>query len=118
VHKSGAEEAVYREAMAKQRAALRKLEPADDVVDRIMRGELHLDEVDDRPDILFIQDAVAMKAQGSDVCRENDLLATSDKQVRLLRNIWTREMASIEEGRPLKAWRIPSNLPVTKGVDV
>ncbi len=103
--------------MAQQKAALRKLEPGDHVVDRIMRGELHLDEVEDRPDLLFIQDAVAMKAQGSDVVRDNDLLASSDKQVRLLRNIWTREMTAIEEGRPIKKWRIPPNLPVTKGVD-
>ncbi len=117
VHKTGAEADAYRDAMTQQRAALRKLEPGDDVVDRIMRGELHLDEVEDRPDLLFIQDAVAMKAQGSDVIRDNDLLASSDKQVRLLRNIWTREMTAIEEGRPIKKWRIPPNLPVTKGVD-
>ncbi|MBX9758282.1 MAG: Rieske 2Fe-2S domain-containing protein [Beijerinckiaceae bacterium] len=117
VHKTGAEADVYRQAVADQRAAMRMLEPADDLVDRIMRGELHLDDVPDRPDLLFIQDAVAMKAQGSDVRREDDLLATSDLQVRILRNIWNRELTAIEEGRPLTPWRFPSSLPVTKGVD-
>jgi 5,5'-dehydrodivanillate O-demethylase len=53
--------------------------------------------------------------QGLDRDRENDLLGTSDKHVSVMRRLWTREMRAIDKGRPMKKWRIPSDLPVTKG---
>ncbi len=116
VHKTGAEADKFREIRAKKRAALKKMEPAISVVERIINGELHADDVDiDRPDIIFIQDAVSCMGQGLDRDREDDLLGTSDKHVSVMRRLWTREMRAIDKGRPTKKWRIPSDLPVTKG---
>jgi 5,5'-dehydrodivanillate O-demethylase len=116
VHKTGAEADKFREIRAKKRAALKKMEPALSVVERIINGEMHADDVDiDRPDIIFIQDAVSCMGQGLDRDRENDLLGTSDKHVSVMRRLWTREMRAIDKGRPMKKWRIPSDLPVTKG---
>ena len=71
----------------------------------------------DRPDLLGIQDTVAMMAQGSAVDRERDMLGASDLQVRMLRHIWTREIRAMEGGQKMKDWRIPRGLAVTRGVD-
>lgn len=117
LHKSPAELENYRR---RQKAAAKDappLEPANVVVDRILRGEIHVDDVVDRPDALYIQDAVVMKAQGTAIDRNQDRLGISDRQVSLLRRIWTRELDAIAAGRPLKQWRVPSDLAVTKGVE-
>jgi 5,5'-dehydrodivanillate O-demethylase len=116
IHKTGTEAEEYRALQARQKAELERLEPAARVVERILRGEMHLDEIADRPDLLTIQDAVAMQGQGADLDREKDWLGTSDLQVRLLRKIWTREMRALGAGEG-KKWRIPADLAVTTGVE-
>ena len=115
IHMTGAKADAYREAMAQQKNALKGLEPAEQVVDRILRGELHVDEIEDRPDLLAIQDAVAMKGQGTAIDRNEDWLGASDRQVMMLRQIYTRELKALETGGPLKAWKVPRDLTVTKG---
>jgi 5,5'-dehydrodivanillate O-demethylase len=118
IHKKGAEVEEYHRALAREKAAMKTLEPADAIVARILAGDMHLDDVpSDRPDLLGIQDTVAMMAQGSAVDRERDMLGASDLQVRMLRQIWTREIRAMEEGQKMKDWRIPRGLAVTRGVD-
>jgi 5,5'-dehydrodivanillate O-demethylase len=114
VHKEGVAADEYRRVRAEHRAEIATLEPADSVIDRILRGELHADDVPYRPDIVLIQDGVALKGQ-SDREREADLLGTSDRQVSLLRRLWMREMEAIESGQPIKRWRVPPNLIPTTG---
>ncbi len=116
VHKTGAEAEAYREQMADEKTASKSLEPAMSVIKRILAGELHIDDVPDRPDIVLIQDGVAMIGQGARRDRSNDLLAASDRLVTLLRKLWMREMAAIESGRPIKQWHIPRDLVPTKGL--
>lgn len=116
VHKAGAEAAAYREARAKEAGHTRSLEPAMSVIKRILAGELHVDEVPDRPDIVLIQDGVAMAGQRVSRNRSDDKLGASDHLVALLRKLWTRELGAIEAGRPLKQWQIPKNLVPTKGL--
>lgn len=116
VHKTGAEAEAYRQRIAEEKTETKSLEPAMSVIGRILAGELHIDEVEDRPDIVLIQDGVAMIGQGARRDRSNDLLAASDRLVALLRKLWTREMAAIEAGRAIKQWRIPRDLVPTKGL--
>lgn len=62
IHRCGADREAYLSARADQRAAMRGLESADLVIDRVLRGEIHLDDVpSSRPDLLLIQDGVVMK---------------------------------------------------------
>ncbi len=116
VHKTGAEADAYRERIAKEKTETKTLEPAMVVIRRILAGELHIDEVEDRPDIVLIQDGVAMIGQGARRDRSADLLGASDRLVALLRKLWTREMAAIEAGGAIKQWRIPRDLVPTKGL--
>lgn len=108
--------AAYRQKKDEHRAVLAKLEPADRIVERILRGEMHVDELPDRPDQVMIQDLVVLKSQGIRPARENDLLAGSDRQIKLLRQIYARELAAITAGLPTKTWRIPPDLATTSGV--
>lgn len=116
IHKEGADADEYRRVRAEQRASLAALEPADSVIDRILAGELHCDDVAYRTDIVLIQDGVALKGQGARD-RQSDRLGASDHQVALLRRIWAREMQAVDEGRPIKSWRVPADLVPTTGID-
>jgi 5,5'-dehydrodivanillate O-demethylase oxygenase subunit len=114
IHKTGADLKSYLEHKARQRDELKKLEPALDVVARVLRGELHADDVPERPDLVLIQDAVAMMSQGPRD-RERDVLGASDKQVNMLRRLWTRELRAVERGKPIKRWTVPEDLVPTRG---
>ena len=95
-----------RAARERQRdAAVRELG------ERILRGELHIDEVQDRAFIFNVQDYVAQVGQGPIAPREHDRLGRSDAAVILFRRIWERELRALAEGRPRKQWRRPETLP-------
>lgn len=117
VHKTGAEAEAYHMQRAEKRKALEGQEPALSLIQRIVRGELHVDEVpQDRLDLVFIQDGVACIAQGRSRDRSSDVLGVSDRHVELMRRIWTRELRALRDGKPVFCWRIPSDLKGTKGV--
>ncbi len=115
VHKEGAEADAFRRVRADNRAALAKLEPAEHVIDRILAGEIHIDEVPARPDMVLIQDGVALKGLRKPRNAAIDNLRASDRQVILLRRLWRREMHAIEDGTPIKQWRVPRDLVPTSG---
>ena len=117
LHRTTAELEAYRREQREKNAAAPPLEPAAQVVAKILKGELHVDDIPARPDLVLIQDAVVMKAQGTAVDRTADQLGISDRQVQLLRRIWTREMKALDDGRPLKKWRVPQEIVVTKGIE-
>ena len=57
-----------------QAAALKGLPPAEEIVDKVVRGELYLHDLGERPDLVDIQDAVALAAQPPIGSRVNDRL--------------------------------------------
>ena len=117
IYKSGEDAVAYKRLRAAQRERLKTLEPAMSIVERIIAGDMHADEVPpDRPDIVMIQDAISCVGQGPDRNREDDNLGASDRVVSLMRRLWTREMRAIGEGAPVKQWRIPKDLQTTRGV--
>jgi 5,5'-dehydrodivanillate O-demethylase len=107
----------YRAQRAEEKTMLRVLEPADSVVQRVLAGELDIDELPERPDLLSIQDGVALASQDERRDRRQDRLTESDRQVALLRRLWTRELLAIEQGKPLRQWVVPPALVPTTGVE-
>ena len=95
---------------------LARLEPADIVADKVLSGELHLDEIPSRPDQVMIQDLVVLRSQGTRPDRERDQLGASDKQIRLLRQIYRRELMAQAQGLEMKQWRIPAELTTSSGL--
>jgi 5,5'-dehydrodivanillate O-demethylase len=115
-HVAGEAAQRYREKLVQRRALLATLPPAHEVTEAILRGELRLEDVKDRPDIVNIQDAVAQVGQGVIADHEHERLGRSDVLLILLRKILARELQALAEGRPLKPWRVPEHLVATSGV--
>lgn len=116
IHKTAEEYKAYKVRREAERAALATMEPAAQLVARVMKGELHIDDVSDRTDLVALQDMVVLSGQPRDRRREDDLLAATDRQLVMLRAIWTREMRAIEDGGPRKRWSLPPDLTATTGV--
>lgn len=96
---------------AERRERLRALPSEDDVVAAVFRGEVQVDELDEtRPDIISIQDTVAMELQPPLGERKPDRLGRGDFAVILLRKILRRELTALEQGLPLTDWRWPREL--------
>ncbi len=82
-----------------------------EIVQAILRGEMHVDEIDlNRKDIIGIQDAVVMEKQPMMSEREPDRLGRSDGPVILLRRIFARELRAFALGEPTKPWVWPRDL--------
>ena len=118
VHVTGAKAERYRQWMAQRKATLAALPPGWELAQRIVRGELSVQDpsVLDRPDYLEIQDHVAQQGQGVFADRDQERLGRTDALVILLRKIWARELKALAEGRPLKQWRRPPELSPTIGI--
>jgi 5,5'-dehydrodivanillate O-demethylase len=83
----------------------------EDLVQSILRGEMHIDEVDeDRADIVGIQDTITLEPQPPMSERVTDRLAPSDGPVILLRRIYARETRAYNRGEALKQWVWPRDL--------
>jgi 5,5'-dehydrodivanillate O-demethylase len=82
---------------------------------RVLHGEIHVDELGDRPDIVNIQDVVAQVGQGQIADRDHERLGRSDTLIILLRKIWLRELQALDEGRPMKQWVQPQHLAAAFG---
>ena len=117
IEKSGAELDAYRATRVERERQLREMPPSDDLVRAILSGDLHVDEVDiAHPNLLGIQDDVALGAQAPLHERAPDRLGRSDVQVILLRKIWGRELQALARGTAVKNWTWPADLTVTSGV--
>jgi 5,5'-dehydrodivanillate O-demethylase len=83
----------------------------------ILAGRLRLtvEDVGELAKSVNLQDYVAQRGQGLIVDRVHERLGQSDKIVILLRKLWSREMANIANGEPLKHWHWPGHLEVTTG---
>jgi 5,5'-dehydrodivanillate O-demethylase len=106
----GEERDRYVEKRHQRRLALQRLPSHDDVVQAVIRGEIHIDEVPDRPDLVGIQDSVVMETQPGISDRDSDQLGRSDRAAILLRRIYAREIDAFAEGKPLKRWTYPEDL--------
>jgi 5,5'-dehydrodivanillate O-demethylase oxygenase subunit len=90
------------------------LPPQEEIVEGVVRGDVYLHDMM-RPDIVPIQDDVALRAQPSLDRRRPDRLGRSDIQIIVLRKIWSRELRALAAGELLKTWTIPDDLVATTG---
>jgi 5,5'-dehydrodivanillate O-demethylase len=117
VEKSGAELERHLGVRREQAEQLRTFPRADELVAAILRGDLHIDEVPaDHPQLVSIQDDVALSAQRGLHLRAPDRLGRSDAQLIQLRTIWLRELRALAAGKPMKDWTWPADISVTSGV--
>ena len=74
----------------------------------ILRGELHIGDVDDRAILFNTQDYVAQVGCGPIVDIEAQHLGPEDATSITLRRIFKRELKALAEDKPLKRWTRPS----------
>ncbi len=76
-----------------------------ELCERILRGELSLDDVDKRRvDLVRLQDDIAQVGQGSVARTEREWLAHADIGIATLRRLWRRELGALAQGGQLKHW--------------
>jgi 5,5'-dehydrodivanillate O-demethylase len=107
--KEGAER--FRERIAGLRARLMQTgNPVADAAAAVLRGELRIEDMEDRTNVIQVQDAASQWGQGSIRTRLGEHLGRSDVGVLMLRRVWERELRALAEGRPLKQWQIPDEI--------
>jgi 5,5'-dehydrodivanillate O-demethylase oxygenase subunit len=116
VHVTGDAAERYRKSREQRRTSLEKLPSARKMADAVLAGVWRIHDIEDRPDIVNIQDHVAQEGQGAIPDRNVERLGRSDAAIILMRKIWLRELRALAEGRPLKTWALPEGLLATSGV--
>jgi 5,5'-dehydrodivanillate O-demethylase len=114
-HVTGEAAERYRERQRTRYAAVAALRSPNAVAADILAGNMRPDEIEDRFDIVNIQDHVVQEAQGVIADRAQEHLGRTDVAILLLRQIWARELRALAEGRPLKQWTRPADLLATVG---
>ena len=88
------------------------------IVDRIMRFEMTVDDVDpDHPMLPVIQDTVSLLGQGVIADRSAEHLGMSDRGIAVLRRVWAREMRAIRDGGEQKVFRRPDDFAFGKEIE-
>lgn len=103
----------HKEQQAKLIAAL---PPAGMISQKILAGELSLDDVSTRQDLIYIQDNVTQIGQSVIADREHEHLGTADAAIILLRKIWQRELRRLATNETLTSWKIPRHIEAVSGV--
>jgi 5,5'-dehydrodivanillate O-demethylase len=85
----------------------------NDIAASVLRGEITLAEVEDRRNIVNLQDLVSQWGQGVIRDEPADHLGRSDAGVVMLRRLWARELRALADGEPPKQWVIPKRIEMT-----
>ena len=104
-----------------RRAAVRETPPIEEIGERILRGELTIEDakanLDDR-DVLYhvyLEDYAVQVGQGAIADRSRENLGRTDAGVRLLREIWNEELRRLAMGEAPTCWTRPAALDATTG---
>ncbi len=116
IHVTGEAAERFRERQRRQEEVVANLPSANEMAARVLAGRISVHDIEERPDIVNIQDHVAQEGQGAIADRVNERLGRSDVAVILLRQVWQRELAALAAGEPMKQWRRPEKLVATSGV--
>jgi 5,5'-dehydrodivanillate O-demethylase len=90
--------------------------PAWELAEDVLAGTHRIDDVANEFNLVSIQDHVAQHGQGAIADREHEHLGRSDAVLVVLRQLWSREMQALADGRPLKEWSRPERILATTGV--
>jgi 5,5'-dehydrodivanillate O-demethylase len=82
----------------------------------IFDGKLTMQDVIGHPLFVEIEDILTQTGQGAIVDRTQEHLGRTDAGIVLLRRLWSRELQSLADGRPTKAWSTQFTPP--EGTDV
>jgi 5,5'-dehydrodivanillate O-demethylase len=116
IHVTGDAAQRLRERQRRQEEIVAKLPSANEMAAKVLNGGISVHDIEERPDLVNIQDHVAQQGQGAIPDRDAERLGRSDVAVILLRQIWQRELRALAQGQPLKAWHRPGKLVATSGV--
>ena len=114
-HLTGEAGETFREKRLAALARAAQLAPRMSIAERVLRGEIRSQDIQERTNIVNVQDYVAQVGQGAIADRDHEHLGHSDILVSLFRRIWQRELRNLYEGHPLKQWRRPERLATTEG---
>jgi 5,5'-dehydrodivanillate O-demethylase oxygenase subunit len=102
----------YREKRTAARSRLTT--PTFPLAQEILSGSRSVHDIDEDRDLVQIvrlQDDVAQIGQRTIAVRSEDHLGRSDANIAMLRQLWTRELRALAEGRPLTQWsRTPDTM--------
>ena len=84
----------------------RRTIPKEQLAADILAGRTHIDDVDpNTTDMIRLQDDVAQIGQGVIAAHGHERLGRTDAGVIMIRQLWSRELRALDEGRPLTNWR-------------
>lgn len=102
-----------RETFLERRKAeweeIAKLPPMEEVADDVLTGRMRFKDIPYRGnggDMTRIQDRIVLIGQGTIADRTHEILGEADIAIKLLRDIWRREMKAIRDGAPPKQWAL------------
>jgi 5,5'-dehydrodivanillate O-demethylase len=81
--------------------------PIHEEIQDILSGRKNWQDVARHPNLIRIQDGVAICGQGKIVNRARERLGTSDAAVIQLRKLWTRELKSVAAGKATTPFGTP-----------
>jgi 5,5'-dehydrodivanillate O-demethylase len=106
----------YREVARQVAERAKDLVSAEELGERVLRGEIRIEDVEDRhvdsSRLFNLQDYASQVAQGAIADRAHEHLGREDATILLNRMIWRRELRALAEGRPLKQWALPDQFSV------
>lgn len=81
--------------------------PVHEEIEAILSGRKSWEDVASHPNIIRIQDGVAICGQGKIEDRSRERLGTSDAAVIMLRRLWKRELGLLAAGKPVTPFGTP-----------
>jgi 5,5'-dehydrodivanillate O-demethylase oxygenase subunit len=95
------------EGVQAARQYLSELPPVEQVVHDVLSGKMRFEDIEDRPDLVLIEDGIMLLGQGVIPDRSKNRLGSSDAAISIMRRIYAREMTALNEGRPVKDFKKP-----------
>lgn len=81
--------------------------PVHEEIEAILSGQKTWEDIANHPNIIRIQDGVAICGQGKIEDRSRERLGRSDAAVVMLRRLWMRELELLASGKPVTAFSTP-----------
>jgi 5,5'-dehydrodivanillate O-demethylase oxygenase subunit len=114
-HVTGEAAARYRERRRQRLERAAGAPSAAEYGARVLRGELRIADIEERLNVVNVQDYVAQVGQGAIANRHDERLGRSDAVLILMRKLWLRELQALADEQPLKDWRRTERVAVTIG---
>lgn len=95
------------EGVKAARKYLSELPAVEEMVDAALSGKMRWEEIEERPDLVLIEDGIILRGQGIIPDRSKNHLGASDAAIALLRRLYTKEMVALKDGTEPVSFRSP-----------